>query len=48
MNEIKIFEKEEFGKIRTVLEKDTVWFVASDICKSLELTNTTMTLRSLS
>lgn len=47
MNEIKIFEKEEFGKIRTVLEKDTVWFVASDICKSLELTNTTMTLDRL-
>lgn len=35
MNEIKLFEKEEFGKIRTVKIGRKVYFVASDVAKAL-------------
>lgn len=47
MNEIKIFEKEEFGSVRTVEIDDEPWFVASDICKALGLSNPTMAVQSL-
>lgn len=39
MNEIKIFEKEEFGKIRTVKIDGKVYFVASDVAKALGYAN---------
>lgn len=32
MNELKIFENEELGKIRTVAVNDELWFVGKDIC----------------
>lgn len=32
-NEIKLFEKEEFGTIRTVIIDGEPWFVATDVCK---------------
>lgn len=35
MQELKIFEKEEFGKIRTVEIEGKVYFVASDVAKAL-------------
>lgn len=35
MNEIKIFSKEEYGSIRTVEVDGKVYFVASDVAKSL-------------
>lgn len=47
MNEIKIFDNEEFGTIRTVTIDNVVWFVASDICKALRLTNPTMAVSRL-
>ena len=37
MNEIKIFENEQFGKIRTTGTADNPLFCLSDICKVLEL-----------
>lgn len=37
MNEIKIFEDERFGKIRTTGSADNPMFCLSDICKVLEL-----------
>lgn len=40
MNEIKIFENSEFGKIRTVKVDGEVCFVASDVAKSLGYKNT--------
>ncbi len=39
MNEIKIFEKEEFGKIRTVKIDRKAYFVASDVAKALGYAN---------
>jgi anti-repressor protein len=39
MNELKIFEKEEFGKVRVVGHDGDPWFVAKDVCECLELGN---------
>lgn len=39
MNELKIFEKTEFGQIRTVTINDKVYFVASDVAKALGYKN---------
>lgn len=34
-NNIKVFNSEEFGQVRTVLKDDNVWFVAKDIAEIL-------------
>lgn len=39
MNELKIFENEEFGNIRVVIENNEPMFCLKDVCKALELTN---------
>lgn len=44
---IEVFNNAEFGEIRTVTVDDVVWFVASDICKALELSNPSMTVSRL-
>ena len=35
MNELKIFENPEFGKIRTISRDDEVWFVGKDVAEAL-------------
>ena len=47
MSNIKIYENIEFGKIRVEEIGENPWFVAKDICKSLDLTNITETLKRL-
>lgn len=37
MNELMIFENEQFGKIRTIEQGGEPWFVAVDVCRALEL-----------
>ena len=37
---IKIFENEEFGKVRTVIKDGEPWFVGKDVAKILEYRNT--------
>lgn len=39
MNELKIFECEEFGTVRTIFEENRALFCGSDIAKSLKYTN---------
>ena len=39
MNELKIFENPEFGKVRVVDRNGAPWFVAKDVCECLELGN---------
>ena len=39
MNEIKIFDNEEFGQVRTVIRDGEVWFVAKDVCNVLQYSN---------
>lgn len=39
-NEIKIFENEEFGKVRTVVKDGEPWLVGKDVAEILEYRNT--------
>lgn len=47
MNELQIFENSEFGEIRVVEIENEPWFVASDICKVLDLSNPTVSVGRL-
>lgn len=47
MNELTVFENPAFGRVRTTTIKGEPWFVASDVCKCLELSNTTVALDRL-
>lgn len=40
-NSIQIFENKNFGSIRIISRDDEIWFVLSDVCKSLGLSNPT-------
>lgn len=40
MSELQIFNSEEFGEIRTVIIDGEPWFCMTDICKALEISNT--------
>ena len=42
-----IYEHEQFGKIRVVDEKGEPWFVAVDVCNSLEIANVSQALTRL-
>ena len=37
MNEMKIFNSEEFGQMRTVIIDGEIWFCLADICRALDL-----------
>ncbi len=37
MDELKIFENEQFGTIRAIEKDGEPWFVAADVCRALEL-----------
>lgn len=39
MNELKIFENEQFGEVRTSLVNSNPYFMLSDICRVLEIGN---------
>ena len=47
MNDLKIFNSEEFGEIRTALVNDEPMFCLIDICKALEMSNPTMVAQRL-
>ena len=44
---VKLFEKEEFGKVRVVMHGEDPWFVAKDVCECLGLENISEALRGL-
>lgn len=39
MNELQIFENEQFGTVRTVLKDGETWFVAADVCRVFGVMN---------
>ena len=45
MEQLKIFENEEFGSIRTVTKDGEVWFVGKDVADILEYANTAKAIR---
>lgn len=47
MNELMVFGNSEFGEIRTVTIENEPWFVASDVCAALDLSNATMAISRL-
>ncbi|AQQ66152.1 MULTISPECIES: BRO family protein [Bacillus cereus group] len=47
MNQLQVFNNEEFGQVRTVTQGEDVWFVAKDVCEVLEIKNTTDALKRL-
>lgn len=40
MNEMIIFENEQFGAVRVIEQDGDPWFVAADVCRALELEDT--------
>ena len=44
---VQTFVHEHFGKIRTLIIDGKPWFVAVDVCKALEIVNTTRALSGL-
>ena len=47
MNEIQIFNNNQFGDIRAINQDGEPWFVAADVCRVLEHTNVTVALDRL-
>ena len=47
MQELKIFENEQFGKVRTLQIEKEPYFVAIDVCNILDLTNPTVAISRL-
>lgn len=48
MNNLKIFENDKFGNLRTYVgPRNDIWFVAKDICRALDLSNTTVAVGRL-
>ncbi|PGU80064.1 phage antirepressor Ant [Bacillus cereus] len=47
MNQLQVFNNEEFGRVRTVVKGEDVWFVAKDVCDVLEIVNATRSLSRL-
>ena len=47
MNELQIFNNPQFGEIRAVQKDGEPWFVAADVCRALEISNTTDALNRL-
>ena len=48
MNELKIFESSDFGKVRTVFKDEQIWFCLSDVCRILEIGNVVSVRKRLS
>lgn len=47
MNELQIFKNEEFGEIRTAKQGDEVLFIAVDVCKALDIKDTSRAVSRL-
>lgn len=47
MNELKIFENNQFGKVRVQVINNEPWFVAKDVCDALDIKNSRQALTRL-
>lgn len=47
MNDMQVFQSRQFGEIRTVNRDGAPWFVAADVCRALEHSNSRMALERL-
>ena len=39
MNDLTVFENDQFGSVRTITRDGEPWFVAADVCRALEIVN---------
>ena len=39
MNEMQVFQNEQFGKVRSIMQDGEPWFIAADVCKALNVSN---------
>lgn len=46
-NGVQVFDHEKFGKIRTIIINDEIWFVAADVCRALGIKNIRQNLSNL-
>lgn len=47
MSNLQIFKNEDFGEVRVVELNNEPWFVATDICKALDIKNVTQAINRL-
>lgn len=47
MNELQVFNSEQFGDVRVVMQDNEPWFIAADVCCVLEHTNVSIALARL-
>lgn len=47
MQDLKIFENKEFGKVRTIMTDGEPLFIAADVCKALDIKNFTQAVSRL-
>lgn len=47
MNELSVFENEQFGQVRTIQLDGEPWFVAADVCRALDIANVSNALARL-
>jgi len=45
MNQLQIFNNEEFGQVRTVVQSEDVWFMAKDVAEVLGYNNTSKAIQ---
>ena len=47
MNEMTVFENEQFGNVRVIERDGDPWFIAMDVCRALDIANTSDALMRL-
>ncbi|MGX5475885.1 phage antirepressor KilAC domain-containing protein [Bacillus toyonensis] len=47
MNQLQVFNNEEFGQVRTVIQGEDAWFIAKDVCDVLEIRNSRQAMARL-
>ena len=47
MNELAVFQNEQFGDMRVIEREGEPWFVAADVCRALEISNPSVALDRL-
>lgn len=47
MNDLTIFSNEKFGQLRSTVIEGEPWFVAADVCRALDLSNSSQAISRL-
>jgi prophage antirepressor-like protein len=47
MNELTIFQNDQFGSVRVIEQEGEPWFVAAGVCRVLEISNPSVALERL-